>query len=93
MNSRTPSARGAACKLQRALGIDVAIEFDRVFFVLMMHARGEVNDGVDTGERLVPVRRRADRFDHDLVVASGRRSHGAADAHPSRDSARQMPAD
>ena len=86
--------RRGARQVQRAGDVDVAVELDRVLFVLVMHARGEMDDGVDAFERRLPIGIGADRFDHDLVVDALRAAHRAAD-RPSlaRQRGRDMTAD
>src|SRR5207302_2914724 len=76
------SRRRAARQMQRAGNVDVAIELDRMLLVLVMHPRGEMNDGVDAFKRSLPVGFGADHFDHDLVVHAFRSAHRAADRPP-----------
>ncbi|MHC2650430.1 hypothetical protein ACVMHY_003009 [Bradyrhizobium barranii subsp. barranii] len=86
--------RRGARQVQRAGDVDVAVELDRVLLVLVMHARGEMDHGVDAFERRLPIGIGADRFDHDLVVDPLRAAHCAAD-RPSlaRELRRNMTAD
>ena len=67
----------AACKMQGALGIDIAIQFYRVLFMRMMHARCKLDDGVCSAKCVLPVGRRANRLDYHLVIAPGRTPHGS----------------
>jgi hypothetical protein len=71
--------RRTARQVQRAGNVDVAIELNRMLFVLVMHPCGEMNDGVDALKRGLPVGFGADRFDHDLVVHAFRFADRAAD--------------
>jgi hypothetical protein len=88
------SLHRATGKVQRALNIEVAIEFFGIRLMLVMDTRGKMHNGIDTGERGLPLSGRTNRPNDDFVVGASRPSHRPAD-NPSltRQRGREMTAD
>jgi hypothetical protein len=85
---------GASRKLQCSLGIDGTLDLAGMFLARVMHSGCQMQNGVDTEERFLPIRLRTDSIDDNRIFVGRRLSHGLSDYHTvSRQHRRNIPPD